>query len=472
MDSKITSIEHGIENTILEIQSKGIPLHSFFVTAGDDIIYKNYFHPYQKDMLKRVFSIAKNITALSIFILADEGKINLDDKIHGYFTDKYTGKLHPYVEAVSIRDCLMMKTCHKSTTYKINGGSDWVASFFNVAPTHKPGRIFHYDTSAYHVLGALVYKLTGLDPLEFLKVKIPELNLSNGSYMLKDPYGICIGGSGLVCTADDLIPIALLVSNKGKVNGRQAISSKLISDAIKNHTSTCMPMNVMSESLGYGYSFWINKMGGYNFYGMGGQLIINIPDYDMNIIVTANTQGIAGGNEIIYNSIYNNLLPAVDKKKLYTSLYDYNICNKTDTFTVNAVTIDKNKKELFNNINGKTFISLDDTSNFKAYSLSFDENNHGKLLVTLANKKYIFDFSTDFSNKASGILETESLVYESYGTFLYDGTFLIKIDYIGSYLGSIRFQFAFDGNEVTVFAKTVEETLFKDLNGHFDGIIK
>lgn len=472
MNSKTTSIEQGIENTILDIQAKGIPLHSFFVTANSNVIYKNYFHPYKKGMLKRVFSIAKNITALSIFILADEGKINLNDKIHSYFTDKYTGKLHPYIEAVSIRDCLMMKTCHKSTTYKINGGSDWVASFFNVTPTHKSGRVFHYDTSAYHVLGALVYKLTGLDPLEFLKLKIPELNLSKESYMLKDPYGICIGGSGLVCTADDLIPIALLISNKGKINGRQAISSDLISDAIKNHTSTCMPMNIMSESLGYGYSFWINRMGGYNFYGMGGQLIINIPDYDMNIIVTANTQGIAGGNEVIYNSIYSNLLPVIDSKKLYSNLYNFSLIAKNDTFTVNAVSLDKSKKEFLDIINDQIFSSLSESSNFKAFSLSFDEDYHGKLSVTLADKDYSFDFSTDLANTASGILDTESLVYESYGTFLYDGTFLVKIDYIGSYLGSIRFQFAFDGNEVTVFAKTVEETLFKDLNGHFDGIIK
>ena len=66
---------------------------------------------------------------------------------------------------------LMMRTCHASTTYKVDMKSDWVESFFIVPPTHKPGTVFHYDTSAAHVLCALVEKLTHMPMLDYMKEK-------------------------------------------------------------------------------------------------------------------------------------------------------------------------------------------------------------------------------------------------------------------------------------------------------------
>lgn len=61
-----------------------------------------------------------------------------------------------------------MRTCYESTTFKRYDG-DWVESFFRVTPDHVPGTVFNYDTSASHVLAALVEKLTGMDMLDYLR---------------------------------------------------------------------------------------------------------------------------------------------------------------------------------------------------------------------------------------------------------------------------------------------------------------
>ena len=94
-----------------------------------------------------------------------------------------------------------MRTCHDKTTYKAPGVTDWVASFFTVPPTHVPGTNFSYDTSSTHTLGALIEKLSGMDLLSYLRFKfLDEIGFSANAYILKDPNGVSMGGSGLCAT--------------------------------------------------------------------------------------------------------------------------------------------------------------------------------------------------------------------------------------------------------------------------------
>ena len=79
---------------------------------------------------------------------------------------------------MTIRDMLMMRTCHRRTTYKEGSSSwdyvtsycdNWTESFFKVKPDHDPGALFFYDTSSPHTLGALIEKLTGMDLADYLR---------------------------------------------------------------------------------------------------------------------------------------------------------------------------------------------------------------------------------------------------------------------------------------------------------------
>lgn len=162
-------------------------MHSFLLMRHDTLIAEGYYAPYQKDTLHRMFSISKSFTSIAIGLLEAEGKLSLDDPIVSYFPDKIPANVHPWIAAMTIRDMLMMRTCHAATTYKVDMKSDWVESFFTVPPTHPAGKLFHYDTSSAHTLSALVERLSGMPMLDYLKEKLSVLEFSDESYMLTDP---------------------------------------------------------------------------------------------------------------------------------------------------------------------------------------------------------------------------------------------------------------------------------------------
>lgn len=143
------------------LQKKQVPMHSFLLMRHDTLIAEGYYAPYQKDTLHRMFSISKSFTSIAIGLLEAEGKLSLDDPIVSYFPDKIPANVHPWIAAMTIRDMLMMRTCHAATTYKVDMKSDWVESFFTVPPTHPAGKLFHYDTSSAHTLSALVERPFG-----------------------------------------------------------------------------------------------------------------------------------------------------------------------------------------------------------------------------------------------------------------------------------------------------------------------
>lgn len=298
-----------IMRMISRLEEKQIPMHSLLILREDKLVCECYYAPYCADWPHRMFSITKSLTAVAIGLLADEGKLSLDDKIIDYFPEKLPSNVHPYIAAMTIRDMLMMRTCHEKTTYKLDLDSDWVESFFTVPPTHPPGTIFHYDTSAAHVLCALAEKLSGMDMLDYLKEKLSPLAFSKDSYLLKDPSGVSIGGSGLVATSMDLLQFGIFLLHEGNVDGKQLLRASYVREACSFLTATAVTAPLPSEACGYGMQIWRTEKNGYVCYGMGGQLVIVLPDYDLICVTTADTQGIGGGNQQIYDALYEEVLP-------------------------------------------------------------------------------------------------------------------------------------------------------------------
>ena len=267
-----------IIDTLSEIDIRGISMHSFLLCKDDCLVAEGYYAPVKKNDLHRMFSVTKSFVSIAIGLLQEEGRLSLDDSIVKFFPEYVpnTSEAHPWLLATTIRDMLSMRSCHASTTYdKFSSKTDWVKSFFTVAPTHKPGTVFHYDTSATHTLCALVEKLTGMKMLDYLRNKVlNEIGFSQEAYCLTDGFGVSMGGSGLMATSRDLMCFALLILHNGNLNGKQYISADYIKEATSFQTATCVTGPVPSESQGYGLQFWVGEYGSIVCYGMGGQLAI------------------------------------------------------------------------------------------------------------------------------------------------------------------------------------------------------
>ena len=283
------------EKFISGLEKEGIELHSLIIMKKGKVEYEEYFTKKAgKDKLHRMFSCTKSYVGMAIGLLVEKGKINIEDRISDYFPEYVPKEADPLIKKMTLEDLLSMRTCYRKTTYdSASRVKNWVESFFISSPDHEPGTVFNYDTSASHVLGALVEKLSGKELLEFLRTEfLNEMGFSEEAYIIKDPFGVSMGGAGLYAKSSDLLKTGRLFLNGGKApDGKVLYPESWLSEMVKKRVSTWPNQK---EAEGYGYQIWIIP-DGYAFYGLGGQWLMIFPKDDMIVVTTADN----GGNKYI-----------------------------------------------------------------------------------------------------------------------------------------------------------------------------
>lgn len=467
-----------ISRFVRRLKQRRIPMHSFLMLKNDKLIFEGYYEPCGADTQHRMFSISKSLTSIAIGLLIDEGKLSLDDPIIKYFPEKVPDNVHPWIASMTIRDMLMMRTCHASTTYKQNMNADWVESFFTTPPTHPAGKLFHYDTSSSHTLCALVEKISGENMIDYIKEKLDILGLSDSSYMIKDPFGVSMGGSGFVALPIDLLKLGYFISHKGNIMGKQLISASYIDMAVSCLTATQVTAPVPSEAQGYGLMFWRGEKNGFTCYGMGGQLIILLPDYDLICVTTADTQNIGGGNQQIYDALYEEILPYIKDSAIPVTRESTELLDDTLASLRVEPLESCPAPDFADRINGKAYkveinnSALSKGSDFESFKLDFDNENctdhnsqcTGRLSFVYKGKSYCVKFG--IGSMQTGLFPIHDMNYCASGAWLPDGTFYIMAHIIDAYVGSVHFQLSFGKDDLTVFMRKKEESLFNEFQGH------
>lgn len=529
-----------IVNILKELDKRAVPMHSILIMKGDNLIFEKYYAPYTRDTLHRMFSISKSFTAVAIALLAEEGKLNFDNPVAQYFPEYVTDSTHPWIREMTIRNMLMMRTCHASTTYKVNMKEDWVKSFFTVPPTHKSGTVFHYDTSSAHTLCALVEKLSGMNILDYMRTKfLDHMDFSGSAYMVRDPFGVSMGGSGLMATPLDVLKFLYFLKKGGRIkcsdgHERQLLSKGLVDELTSNASDTFVTAPLPSEAQGYGMQIWQNEKGGFVLYGMGGQLGISIPSEDLLVMTTADTQGMQGGNQLIYNAVYDNLvkkdspmdLPDSDTpdslaKKKETGIQSQNVSSPSTAqnhdvspITVNSEPDDQQSYQdlldyahtlsiapprLPENyiINGiapspytmpvfmeKLFSRSDSSKNesvfsatyhldpnqngFETLALSISDSGHGTLTIEQGQTHHSIAFGV--GKMYNGLFPIYNTPYTAGAMWPRENILYIRAHLIGESVGSVHFELYFEEKELTVFMRKIEETYFKEFEGHLHGL--
>ncbi|MBE5876969.1 MAG: serine hydrolase [Lachnospiraceae bacterium] len=299
-----------VQRFVQEIAEKKLALHGFMLLQGKTVVAESYAKPFSRKAPHRMYSITKSFTSLAIGLLVQEGKIDLSDKICKYFPEKLPKEVDERIAAMTIKDMLCMSSAHSMTTYKRYDG-DWVESFFHIEPTHQPGTVFSYDTSATHTLTALVEKLSGKELLAYLREKVlDKLGFSKEAYVIKEPAGVSMGGSGLVCSLEDMARVAYLCNHYGVVDGEELYPSGYLKEATAKQIGTPLQV-IQDEREGYGYYFWRARKGGFSMYGMGGQLAVCFPQHDFVFLTIADMQGSGVALQPLYDAFYNHIYPYI-----------------------------------------------------------------------------------------------------------------------------------------------------------------
>ena len=103
-----------IRRFMARLDRHAVNLHSVLMARGNAIFFEKYVSPFTKDTPHRMYSITKSYAGLAIGLLADEGKLSLDDPLISFFPDRVPGDVDPLLKEQTIRHMLRMQTCFGS----------------------------------------------------------------------------------------------------------------------------------------------------------------------------------------------------------------------------------------------------------------------------------------------------------------------------------------------------------------------
>ncbi len=264
----------------------------------------------------RLGSLTKQFTAVGVMLLAERGKLYLQQDIHELLPDYPTqGKIvtveHLLTHTSGIKDYTGSKDFKETLAKDVS--VDEMIDAFKRAPLHfEPGSKFAYSNSNYFLLGAIIEKLTGQSYASFMADHLFEtLGLHDTAYegYERRPAPRALGYShrkpaapvsmtrpyaagALVSTVDDLARWDAAIS-----------AGKLLSAQSWERAFTPFKLNNGRQST-YAYGWGVLRMGPFRTFEHGGAIpgfvthAIRVPEKQLFVAVLANDDG---GDQTIPN---------------------------------------------------------------------------------------------------------------------------------------------------------------------------
>lgn len=223
----------------------------FLVIHKDQIIYEKYFGNMTDTTTHNWFSVSKSLTGLTVAILADEGKIDLQQSITHYLPElkgtAWDGE--PVQKAMDMTVNIKFDEVYldpRSDAYKFSRVTRFVTNpkikpeFDNVMDYFKSIKkgenheeIFHYVSLNTEVLGMIIKKVTGQQPSEVMSEKVwSKMGAEQNGFVVRDPNDYEMVSAAINSTLRDAGRFGLALLHDGYFNGQQ-IFAKSIAQAIK-----------------------------------------------------------------------------------------------------------------------------------------------------------------------------------------------------------------------------------------------
>lgn len=473
IDMTVTPEQYGISSkeitAMLEgYRAAGLSMHSVIVMRHGQIVAEGYAEPFDENTLHRMYSVSKSFVSIAVGALEAEGRISINDTIDKYFPDYVNESTDPRIAKTKLVDLLRMASpFRKGSTYNGKTDMNWTATFFTAPVGKEPGTEYLYDTSATHILGVIVERVTGMTFLEYLKQKaLLEIGFSENAWCVKAPEGYAWGGSGVMCTPRDLAAFANLVMNKGVHNGKQLLPAEYIEKATSKQIETAAAEGDSDYyGKGYGYQIWINPYG-FAFMGMGNQHAYCVPEKDLVFVCTADNQGNSAAAGIIYSLLEEHIIKKLSDTPLQENAKAFaDMQAALDGMTIphqygNATSAKSDA------INGKTFVSVNGGGNISSFKLSF-QGDEGVLTYKTPRGEKTLSFG--IGKNVSCVLDEPQYSGELInhpigrgyralcsGAWTSNTTFVLRVQVVDDYLGNMTMTFDLDSSPTLTVKKTAE----------------
>jgi CubicO group peptidase (beta-lactamase class C family) len=255
--------------------------------------YEKYFNGFTEKDSFHVFSVTKSVLSALIGVAVDRGLIGgVDQKVLEFFPDYTVKRGEKTIQQITIRNMLAMTAPYKykSAPYtKFFTSEDWVrVSLDLLGGKTAPGAFRYAPVIGPDVLSGILVRATGKPPLDFarealfspLGIDVPHSVIFKDKdeqlafYKAKsvrgwvaDPQGVNTAAWGLCLCPADMAKIGRLYLNGGAWENRQLVSTKWISESLREHSRW------EQIGLAYGYLWWLIDEDSYAAMGDGGNTI-------------------------------------------------------------------------------------------------------------------------------------------------------------------------------------------------------
>ena len=306
-----------IDSLLQEKYPDNAPGATFLISKKGNIIYKKAFGlanlelsvPMKTDNVIKIGSITKQFTAISILMLMEQGKLNLDDEITRFIPDYPTNgnKItihHLLTHTSGIKDYTRIKGLN-AIAQKDLTPSELIDFSKNEPIDFVPGEKYEYNNSGYVILGYIIEKVSGKPYANFVEEQIfKKLKMTASQYarqreviknrasgyQKKDSYinrmdfslTLAYSGGGLMSTVDDMFKWQEAIKNN------LLISKETTEKAFTNYTLN------NGEHTNYGYGWHIKAINNNRTFEHGGSVWgfksmgVYLPDLDIYVIGLTN----------------------------------------------------------------------------------------------------------------------------------------------------------------------------------------
>lgn len=301
-----------------EIHDNYPNIYSLLVIRHGYLVYEKYYQGMDENDANPVFSVTKSVMSALTGIAKRDGLINgTDQKLSEFFPDYFTQIDDTQKNDITIKDVLTMTGGLESIDsdyYSYFTSPDLLNYVLQKPLSDKPGDKFAYNTGLTHFLSAIISDTAGISTKDFAdEYLFKKIGISADNWEF-DSKGYNYGGTGLYLKPLDMAKFGLLYLHNGLWDGNQIIPEEWIRESTQKQIAA-------NATADYGYLFWLQTIqdtvnskeyAAYRAAGMGGQYIMVIPDLDMVVVVTANSDMSSKDGTDTLKIITDYCVPAVE----------------------------------------------------------------------------------------------------------------------------------------------------------------
>ena len=264
-------------------------LNSLIIARDGEVQFAEALRGPGLDRTVNIKSVSKTLMAALVGIALDRGILdNVNQSVAELLPDSMPNDADPRIRQITVDHLLTMRAGLERTSGPNYGrwvaSDNWVRFALSRPIVAEPGGRMLYSTGSYHLLAAILTRLTGSSVLALARDWLGEPLAIAIPPWTRDPQGIYMGGNNMALSPNALLKFGEMYRRQGRFDDRQIIS--------RNWVETSWQPRTRSPFSGdyYGYGWFIDSIRGHGAYyarGYGGQLVYLVPELGLTVVITS-----------------------------------------------------------------------------------------------------------------------------------------------------------------------------------------